>query len=77
MKKNGTGGMLGKVTVATVAMMSMFCGNAVAKEADVPVNMMFSKNVEIVETGEFEEVDDSIFDTITLFKMYGHILTII
>lgn len=59
MKKNGTGGMLGKVTVATVAMMSMFCGNAVAKEADVPVNMMFSKNVEIVETGEFEEVDDS------------------
>ena len=63
MKKNGTGGMLGKVTVATVAMMSMFCGNAVAKEADVPVNMMFSRNIDMVKSSEVTEcsAEEAIF----------------
>jgi len=59
MKKSGMNSKLGKVTVVSVAMLSMFCGNVAAKEADIPVNMMFSKNIEIVETGEFEEVDAS------------------
>jgi len=36
-------------------MLSMFCGNAVAKEADVPVNMLFSRNVEIVKASEVTE----------------------
>ena len=46
---------LGKVTVATIAMVAMFCGNASAKELDVPVNMLFSKNVEFVKAGELED----------------------
>lgn len=57
MKKCSMNSRLGKVTVATVAMMAMFCGNAAAKETDVPVNMLFSKNVEFVKAGELEKVD--------------------
>lgn len=57
MRKSGKNSMLGKAAVASFAMLSMFCGNAVAKEADVPVNMLFSRNVEIVKAGELEEVD--------------------
>ena len=59
MRKNGTSSMLGKVTVASVLLISMVSGNVIAKAADGPVNKMFSKNVEIVEAGEIEEVDAS------------------
>ena len=54
MKKCSMNSRLGKVTVATIAMVAMFCGNASAKELDVPVNMLFSKNVEFVKAGELE-----------------------
>lgn len=57
MKKCSMNSRLGKMTVATMAMVAMFCGNASAKELDVPVNMLFSKNVEFVKEGELEEVD--------------------
>lgn len=57
MKKCSMNSRLGKVTVATIAMVAMFCGNASAKELDVPVNMLFSKNVEFVKAGELEKVD--------------------
>lgn len=59
MRKNRTNSMLGKVTVASVLLISMVSGNVVAKAADGPVNKMFSKNVEIVKEGEIEEVDVS------------------
>lgn len=68
MRKSDKTNVKGKVVVASVAMLSMFCGNVVAKAADVPVNQMFSKNVEIVEPGVREKIKvtdmelDSVFE---------------
>ena len=72
MKKCSMNSRLGKVTVATIAMVAMFCGNASAKELDVPVNMLFSKNVESVKavsdvyspvTGEVTEINEELLDS--------------
>ena len=57
MRKNQTNSILGKVTVASVVMISMISGNVVAKAADVPVNQMFSRNTEVVTTEEVEVVE--------------------
>ena len=57
MKKCSMNSRFGKVTIATIAMMAMFCGNASANELDGPVNMLFSRNVEFVKVGELEKVD--------------------
>ena len=57
MRKNQTNSILGKVTVASVVVISMVSGNVVAKAADVPVNQMFSKNTEIVVTEEVEVIE--------------------
>ena len=65
MRKSDKTNVKGKVVVASVAMLSMFCGNVVAKAADVPVNQMFSKNVEIVEAGEYKEVSKMALDYTT------------
>lgn len=56
MRKSDKTSIRGKVVVASAALLSMFCGNVVAKAADIPVNQMFSKNVEIVEAGEYKKV---------------------
>lgn len=56
MRKSDKISIRGKVVVASAALLSMFCGNVVAKAADIPVNQMFSKNVEIVEAGEYKKV---------------------
>lgn len=56
MRKSDKTSIRGKVVVASAALLSMFCGNVVAKAADGPVNQMFSKNVEIVEAGEYKKV---------------------
>lgn len=57
MRKNQTNSILGKVTVASVVMISMISGNVVAKAADVPVNQMFSRNTEVVTTEEVEVIE--------------------
>ena len=57
MKRNQANSILGKVTVASVVMISMISGNVVAKAADVPVNQMFSRNTEVVTTEEVEVVE--------------------
>lgn len=68
MRKSDKTSILGKAVVASVTLLSMFCGNVVAKAADVPVNQMFSKNVEIVEPGAMEKIKitdmelDSVFE---------------
>lgn len=56
-KKCSMNSRLGKVTITTLAIMAMFCGNASAKELDGSVNMLFSGNVEFVKAGELEEVN--------------------
>ena len=61
-KKNG---LQGKVFVSALAVFSLTCSNVVAKAADIPVNMMFSNNVQVAKLGEIEEVqsDDMMIDT--------------
>lgn len=73
MKKCSMNSRLGKVTVATIAMVAMFCGNASAKELDVPVNMLFSKNVEFVKAGELEEVAADDIQMEGEFESHTHI----
>ena len=50
--------------MASLAMLSMVSGNVVAKAADGPVNQLFSKNAEVVRTGEIREVEEigTLFD---------------
>ncbi len=64
MWKNGKNGIWGKAAVASLAMLSMVSGNVVAKAADGPVNQLFSKNAEVVRTGEIREVEEigTLFD---------------
>ena len=57
MKRNQANSILGKVTVASVVMISMISGNVVAKAADIPVNQMFSRNAEVVVTEEMAVVE--------------------
>lgn len=57
MKRNQVNSLWGKVTVASVVLVSMLSGNVVAKAADVPVNQMFSRNVEVVVTEEMAVVE--------------------
>lgn len=52
-KKNG---LRGKVFVSALAVFSLTCSNVVAKAADIPVNMMFSNNVQVAKLGEIEEI---------------------
>lgn len=52
-KRNG---LHGKVFVSALAVFSLTCSNVVAKAADIPVNMMFSNNVQVAKLGEFEEI---------------------
>ena len=61
-KKNG---LHGKVFVSALAVFSLTCSNVVAKAADIPVNMMFSNNVQVAKLGEIEEVqsNDMMIDT--------------
>ena len=65
MRKSDKTSVKGKVIVASVAMLSMFCGNVVAKAADVPVNQMFSENIEIVEPEEYKKVSKMDLDYMT------------
>ena len=65
MHKSDKTSVKGKVIVASVAMLSMFCGNVVAKAADVPVNQMFSENIEIVEPEEYKKVSKMDLDYMT------------
>lgn len=56
LKRNGRNSKVGRMAVIAFAMLTMLFGNAIAKEADAPVNKLFSRNVEFVEGGQFEVV---------------------
>ena len=56
MKRNSRNSRAGRAAVLAVALGILLFSNAVAKEADVPVNMLFSRNVKFAEMGQFEVV---------------------
>ena len=56
-KRGGRNSKAGRAVVLAFAVLTMLFGNAVAKEADIPVNMLLSRNVEFVEEGQLEKVD--------------------
>ena len=56
-KRGGRNSKAGRAAVLAFAGLTMLFGNAVAKEADIPVNMLLSRNVEFVEEGQLEKVD--------------------
>ena len=56
MKRNSRNSRAGRTAVLAVALGILLFSNAVAKEADVPVNMLFSRNVKFAERGQFEVV---------------------
>ena len=70
MKRNQVNSLWGKVTVASVVLVSILSGNVVAKAADVPVNQMFSRNVEVVTTEEVEVIES---DDVFIEDEYGYI----
>ena len=56
MRREGRNSKVGRMAVLAAALVTMLFGNMVAKEMDVPVNILFSRNVEFVEKGQFEVV---------------------
>lgn len=60
MKRNEQKGWKGTAIVFSVAVLSVFFGNVVAKAADGPVNQMFSQNVVVAKTGDFEILEEQI-----------------
>ena len=70
MKRNQVNSFWGKVTVASVVLVSMISGNVVAKAADVPVNQMFSRNTEVVTTEEVEVIES---EDVFMEEEYGYI----
>ena len=61
MQNKEMSGVRGKAVVVSAALLSLAFGNVAAKAADTPINQMFSKNVEIVKSGEIEKIDKSDF----------------
>ncbi len=57
-------GVFGKAVVVSVTLLSLAFGNVVAKAADGPINQMFSKNVEVVNSADIEVIEgtDILFD---------------
>ena len=50
----------GRVFVTTLVFTSLFCGTAVAKEADMAVHSMFSQNVDMVNASEIRIIEPAI-----------------
>lgn len=57
----------GKALIVLATGLSVLFGNAVAKEADVAVNQMFSKKVTIITTEEIEIIEDTNFSAMDEF----------
>lgn len=64
MQKKGKSGVQGKAVVISAALLSLIFGNVAAKAADAPVNQIFSKNAEVVNSKNIEimEGTDIFFD---------------
>lgn len=57
MKQKKASSKVGRVFVTSLVFTSLFCGTAVAKEADMPIHMMFSQNVDMVNSSEISVVE--------------------
>lgn len=66
MQKKEKSSIYGKAAVISAALLSLIFGNVVAKAADGPVNQIFSKNVEVVNSKDVEVIEetDILFDDI-------------
>ena len=64
MQNKEMSGVRGKAVVVSAALLSLAFGNVVAKAADGPINQMFSKNVEVVNSADIEVIEgtDILFD---------------
>lgn len=64
MQNKEMSGVRGKAVVVSAALLSLAFGNVVAKAADTPINQMFSKNVEVVNSEDVEVIKgtDILFD---------------
>lgn len=64
MKKKEKTSVQGKAAVVCAALLSLIFGNMVAKAADIPVNQIFSRNAEVVNSKNIEVIEgtDIIFD---------------
>lgn len=52
-------GVFGTAVVLSVTLLSLVSGNVVAKAADGPINQMFSKNVEVVNSADIEVIEET------------------
>lgn len=52
LREQGGNGKRGRALAASITLFSLFLGNAAAKEADVAVNLLFSKNVHVADREE-------------------------
>lgn len=59
MKQKKTSSMVGRVFVTSLVFTSLFCGTAAAKEADMSVHMLFSKNIDMVNSNEISIIESS------------------
>ena len=57
MKQNKKSSRIGKVLVTSLVFTALFCGTAAAKEADMSVHMLFSKNIDMVNSDEFTIIE--------------------
>lgn len=64
MQKRGKNSIWGKAAVTSLVTLSMVLGNIAAKEADAPVNQIFSKNAVVVPSENISESreTDAVFD---------------
>ena len=64
MQNKEMSGVRGKAVVVSAALLSLAFGNVAAKAADTPINQMFSKNVEVVNSEDVEVIKgtDILFD---------------
>ena len=59
MKQKKTSSMVGRVFVTSLVFTSLFCGTAAAKEADMSVHMLFSKNIDMVNSNEISVIESN------------------
>lgn len=61
MQKKEISGVRGRAAVVFAVLLSLIPGNAAAKEADAPINQMFSKNAAVAKSSDVEIIETSDF----------------
>ena len=68
MKQNKKNSVAGRILVVSLVFTSLFCGTAVAKEADISVHRLFSRNIDIVNSNEISVIESDAFQIEDEFK---------